>query len=345
MKKLIFNITQSNVKGGMENIFVEYAKILNNDFEVICLTSTNFPENHILDKERITKINLNIKGHFDILASIKIFFLIKKYRPNLIIAHNGRSFATINILKKFFGLKIKTLAISHGGNPKRLINFNYIITVAKHIENKINESGFKGTIKTIYNGIHIKQKISKIQKNSDNFVFGAMSRLSKEKNIDLTIKAFAKFVNEVNKDSKLIIAGEGVEKEELINLAKELKIEEKIEFIGWVKNLENFFINIDLFIHSSFNEAFGIVIIESFKYNCPVLVSDSCGPKEIVEDRQTGFLFDPNESNSLYFKMKEIYLKRKELNIIKDNAFKILNEKFSYEIMANSLIKFVNSII
>ncbi len=345
MKSLIFNITQSNVKGGMEKVFVDYAQILNNsNFKIICLTSKSFPDNKTLDKEKIQRINFNIKGHFDVLATIKLFILIKKYKPSLIIAHNGRAFGVLNLLRKIFKIRTKILAVSHGGKVKRLLNFNYAIGVANHVTNNIKKHNFKGETQTIYNGIKIV-KSKKIQKNNKIFTFGVMSRLSIEKNIQITIKSFANFVQKVNKNSNLIIAGEGEEKEKLLKLTKNLKITDKVKFIGWIDNQEKFFNQIDIFIQSSTKESFGISIIEAFNYFCPVIASNIQGPKEIIANNKTGFLFDPNSEKSLFLKMKNSYQKQDSLKEISKNAHKTLIEKFSYDTMAKSLTKFINSIL
>lgn len=343
MQPVIFNILQSNTKGGMENIFIDYAKILNSaNFKIICLTSTDFPENQILDLEKIQRINLNIKGHFDLLAAFKLFFLVKKYQPNLIIAHNGRSFATLNILKKLLALKTKILAVSHGGNVKRLLGFDYAIGVASHITQNIKDRNFKGEIKTIYNGLKITPVKTGLKQNKI-FTFGTLSRLSLEKNIALTLKAFAKFNQKINRNSKLIIGGEGPEKENLIKLTRDLDVADKVDFIGWISDKEKFFNQIDIFVQSAFKEPFGLTIIESFNYQCPVLAADSGGPKEIIKNNYSGFLFKTNSEKSLFLKMKQIYENKGDFPKIRKQALKELKNKFSYEIMAGSLIKFINS--
>ena len=342
MKQTIFNIVQSNAGGGMENIFIDYAKILNEaNFKVICLSSSKFPQNNILDKEKIPRIDLNIKGHFDILATIKLFILIKKYQPKLIIAHNGRVFATLNLVKKLFKIKTRILAVSHGGNVKRLLNFNYAIAVANHIALNIQNKGFKGIVETIYNGIKIID-FAKNKESNEVFTFGMMSRLSPEKNIEIALKSFAKFAKETNKNAQLLIAGEGREKENLLKLAKELKIENKVKFIGWTQDKAGFFNQIDIFIQSSLNEPFGLTILEGFNHFTPVIAATVCGPREIIKNNETGFLFEiKNSEEDLFLKMEFVFKNPKILKKISKKAHEDLVENFSYKKMSNSLIDFV----
>lgn len=329
----------------MEKVFVDYAKILkNSDFRVICLTSSDFPENKILDEAGIERITLNIKGHFDIFATIKLFSLIRKYSPNLLIAHNGRAFATINLLKKFFFIRTQILAVSHGGNPKRLLDFDYAIGVANHITNNLGKRGFKGMAKTIYNGIDVID-FTKKSRFGKTFTFGMMSRLAPEKNIEIAIKSFAKFVKKINKNSVLLIAGEGEEKESLLKLAKELRVDDRVQFIGWIKDKEKFFNDIDVFIQSSLNEPFGLTILESFNHKTLVIAAEVAGPKEIIKDGKNGFLFDPTNEETLFLKMQKACKEINHMKPITDSAFTDLQEKFSYEKLSESLVKFINLII
>ncbi len=352
MVQTIFNAIQSNeIGGGMENIFLEYSQIINNNHQqnninLICIVSKRFCHLKLLQEQNIKVEFLNISGHFDIFAAIKLHFLIKKYSPQLIIAHNGRTFACINLYKKIFNFKklktkeLKTLAVSHGGSIKRIINFDYIIAVAKHIEQKIINSKPKGITTTIYNGYKISPFIKNLQQRN-NFTFGILSRLAKEKNITEAIKMFKKFNNEIEKNSLLIIAGEGEEKSHLEQIVKELNLEEKVKFIGWIKNQAEFFNQIDVFLQPALSEPFGMTILEAFNYQTPVIACNSFGPKEIIKNDYSGYLFDPKDEESLFLTMKKSYLQKDQAQKIAKNANQELKEKFSQKAMEKELLEFI----
>ena len=348
MSKTIFNIIcSSTIGGGMEDIYLEYSKIINkkiskNNSKLVCIFPENFCHLGLIKNENISCESLNIKGHFDIFAALKLWKIYKKYSPNLIICHSGRVFATINLCKKFFNIKSKIIAVNHGGNPKRILNFDGIITVAKHIEKRIIDAGFSGKILTIYNGIKIKEDEPK-NKNII-FNFGLLSRLSSEKNFPLAIKNFAKFNRQIDNNSRLIIAGEGPEKENLLNLIKQEKIENNVEFIGWINDLEKFFDKVDVFIHPALYEPFGLVILQSMNHFTPVIAANNCGPAEIINHKIDGFLFDINDENSLFENMKFCYHNQDKLPKIAIIAKNTLKKRFSKEIMANNLVKFIENI-
>ncbi len=348
MAKTIFNLIQSDsIGGGMENIFLEYSQIINDhtdqeNVNLICIIPQKFCHLEALKKQKIKIEFLNIGGHFDVFAAIKLHFLIKKYSPNLIISHNGRSSATINLCQKIFGnCSYKTLAVCHGGSVKRVLGFNYAIAVAGHIETGLKNNFFKGSVKTIYNGHKIvdfcKSKIVR------PLTFGVLSRLSKEKGVDLAIRSFKKFNDKINSDSYLIIGGEGLELEDLQSLTKNLNLTKKVKFIGWVKNQAEFFNQIDIFLQPAAKEPFGITILESFNYKTLVIAANADGPKEIIEDNLSGYLFDPNQEDSLFRAMQKAYEEQPNQQII-INAYQSLEDKFSRQIMAEKLMQFIRVI-
>ncbi len=351
MVQAIFNIIQSDaVGGGMENIFLEYSQIINNhhqqkNIDLVCIVSQKFCHLKALEAQNIKVEFLNIKGHFDIFSALKLYFLIKKYSPKLIITHNGRSSACLNLCKKIFSLKqSKTLAINHGGNIKRILGFDYIVAVAKHIEEKIINSNPKGITTTIYNGYKISP-FSKNHHQQNNFVFGTLSRLSKEKNLAGAIKMFKKFNDQIEKNSLLIIAGEGEEKPKLEKMVEEYNLQEKVKFIGWIKDQAAFFNQIDVFLQPALSEPFGMTILEAFNYQTPIIACDAFGPKEIIKNDYSGYLFDPNYEESLFLTMKKSYLQKEQSKIMVENSNYELRDKFSFEIMEKQLMELIEAII
>jgi len=349
MKKIIFNIVQSNIKGGLENVYLDYSKILHEDFELVCITSEKFVHLDELKKLGIKTETLNIKGHFDILSAIKFFLLVKKYSPELVIAHNGRSFALINLYNKIFRKRnFKIAAISHGGNPKRLVNFDYIITVAEHLTDNIKKK-YKNIsqdrIFTIHNGIKVNSNYNPKNKiKNKNFTFGSLSRLSPEKNIITAIKAFKIFLKDVP-DARLNIAGDGPDLCNLTEIVKNENLTDNVSFIGHVNNIEKFFNEIDLFIHPAIKEAFGLVILEAFNYYTPVIGSNSGGLREIINNKKNGYLYDdPMSEQDLYKMMHDYYFNKiKDREVVVKNAKKDLENKFSIEITKNKLKTVIKS--
>jgi glycosyltransferase involved in cell wall biosynthesis len=123
-----------------------------------------------------------------------------------------------------------------------------------------------------------------------------IGRLVHVKGLDLLIEAFGKTENY---NWKLVIVGEGREKEKLIHLAMNKGLSDKVIFPGYLDgealyawySLANFFI-----LPSRF-EPFGAVVNEALVFGCPVVASKYIGATDFIEEHKNGLLFDPLNSD------------------------------------------------
>ena len=167
-----------------------------------------------------------------------------------------------------------------------------------------------------------KIKIDEVYLHKKKY-FISIGRLTKQKNFDLLIKAFSKFLKE-NKDYNLVIIGEGEEKGKLLKLTKNLKISSNIYFLGYKKNVFKYLFNSQAFILSSKWEDPGFVLIEAAACKTPIISSDCPnGPKEFLNYGKGGLLFKNNNENDLLNKLNHfvsLSVNKKKLIIL--NAFK-----------------------
>ena len=86
----------------------------------------------------------------------------------------------------------------------------------------------------------------------------------------------------------------------LLALVKKLRLEERVDFPGFMENPYAFLAKADLFVLSSRNEALPTVLIEAMACGCPV-VSTDCpyGPREILEDGRLGPLVSVGDADAL----------------------------------------------
>ncbi|MFW5983231.1 MAG: glycosyltransferase, partial [bacterium] len=101
-----------------------------------------------------------------------------------------------------------------------------------------------------------------IFKNLSSPIIISIGRLFPQKNFSHLIKSFKK-VNDKIPTANLVILGEGPLKNNLVNLSKELKIETKVHFLGFIDNPYNYLKQADVFVLSSSFEGFGNVIVEA----------------------------------------------------------------------------------
>jgi len=159
-----------------------------------------------------------------------------------------------------------------------------------------------------------------------------------QKNHQLLFNAIASIKNP---NICLMLVGDGEDREKLKNLAKELKIETKIVFVGFQLDLSPFYKTSDLFVLSSNYEGFGNVIVEALCYGIPV-VSTDCpyGPSEILDDGIYGTLVPVGDKEALANAIKE---KLKSPQKDNHNLIKRASEFFP-EILANKYLRLLNEI-
>lgn len=125
-------------------------------------------------------------------------------------------------------------------------------------------------------------------------VVGAVSRLSREKNVALLLRAFARVVEDVP-DATLRIFGDGPEREELESLAASLGIAEKTSFLGYVPDAAARCGEFDVLAVPSIRESFGLAALEAMGCGVPVVASKVGGLPELVLDGETGLLVPPED--------------------------------------------------
>jgi glycosyltransferase involved in cell wall biosynthesis len=110
----------------------------------------------------------------------------------------------------------------------------------------------------------------------------------KRKNLLFLIKAFNLLIQSGHSDYKLVLVGKGTGRSEsddtpnILNIISDLELSKNIILTGYVSDYELAYIykNADMYVFPSYNEGFGIPILEAFQFGLPVLVADNtCLPE------------------------------------------------------------------
>jgi glycosyltransferase involved in cell wall biosynthesis len=113
--------------------------------------------------------------------------------------------------------------------------------------------------------------------------------------------AAMKNVLSVEKDVGLTVVGEGEYKVRLEEIAAQLRIKERVKFVGWLSQYQLFELirSCFVFVLPSLSEGLGRVLIEAMVSGKPVVGSNTGGIPEIIRDGETGFLVEPDDSQDL----------------------------------------------
>ena len=121
-------------------------------------------------------------------------------------------------------------------------------------------------------------------------VIGSVGRLAPEKNFDLLISALAR-LNADGRNAYLVIAGEGPERNRLKQLASKFNIAGKIRFVGLLGDVRPAISMMDVFVLPSMVETFSNAALEAMAMARPVVLSDTGGAAEMVDDQMSGMVF------------------------------------------------------
>lgn len=101
--------------------------------------------------------------------------------------------------------------------------------------------------------------------------------------------------------ARLLIVGDGEERQTLEELAEGLNLRGQVSFAGRVPNevVPQYMAASDVFVLPSLSESFGIVNLEAMASGLPIVASNLRGMKEIVEDGQSGFLVEPRNPEAI----------------------------------------------
>jgi N-acetylgalactosamine-N,N'-diacetylbacillosaminyl-diphospho-undecaprenol 4-alpha-N-acetylgalactosaminyltransferase len=197
-------------------------------------------------------------------------------------------------------------------------NVRKIITVSKGIEKKLNNNYNLKKTKTIYNPIDLKLLA---QKAVDFDYILAVGRLCRQKGFDILINAFAK--SNLKNKIKLIILGEGKERNNLEKLINGLDLKSQVLLYGKVDNPFIYMKHATFFVLSSRFEGFGNVIIEALACETPVIATNcESGPSEIIENSKNGLLVPSEDVELLKDAMERLYHDGELYMKLKSNARK-----------------------
>ncbi len=128
-------------------------------------------------------------------------------------------------------------------------------------------------------------------------VIGAISRLSREKNVALLLEAFALIIKELP-EATLEIFGDGPERSSLEALAAKLGITKATTFRGYVERAIDG-ARFSICIVPSERESFGMTALEVMSCGIPVVATRVGGLPEVIVDGETGMLVPPNDASAM----------------------------------------------
>ncbi len=155
-----------------------------------------------------------------------------------------------------------------------------------------------------------------------------VGQLIRGKGADLLLKTLSL----LTVDFQAIIAGDGFDRPWLEEMATKLSLQEKVQFVGWVRETEKLYLESDLLIlPSRWQEPFGLVGLEAAAHGLPVVAFDLGGCREYLQSGINGLLLPPGEVTEMARQISDLLKKPEKLQDYGREGWKIAREKFSPE--------------
>lgn len=132
----------------------------------------------------------------------------------------------------------------------------------------------------------------------DAFLLLSVGELNTNKNHQVVIRAMADLEN---KNVHYIIAGQGAERDNLLKLASELSLSDRVHLLGQRQDVAELYKTADLYVHPSFREGLPVALMEAMSAGLPCIASKIRGAVDLIDDND-GYLFNPSN----YYSLKSI---------------------------------------
>ena len=209
-------------------------------------------------------------------------------------------------------------------NTVALRVFDYHIGVSDAMVQLLISRGFDPQkLFSIYNGVEFPPQKPKLSRSEylkslgvcfddETLIFGIAARLNPVKDIATLIRGFAAAAK-VCPNIRLIIAGDGEERQMLEALSRELCPEGSVIFAGWVKDTDSFYNAIDVNMLTSVSEGSPYALVEGARMRCATIATSVGGIPYMMESGVTGLLFTPKDTDTLSGYM---------IRLVRDPAFR-----------------------
>lgn len=282
---------------------------------IICLIINNVSIVHIHFSERGSFIRKNI-----------IMNISKLFKKKVIIHMHGAEFKEYynsciprkkDKIKHFLLSADKVIVLGENWNE-------FVKTIDKNINTDI-----------IPNFVECVDESAVYNTNDVNILFLAV--LIKRKGIYELVEAVNQLIKEKNETScniNVIVAGSGIEEQKLKKLVRDLKIDDKFEFKGWVNKEQKIDIlkKSQIFVLPSYNEGLPVSILEAMSYGLPIISTNVGSIEDAVKDNYNGIIVNPGNVSELKNAIHKLMKDKNLWNIFSQNSKYLVEQNYNQNI-------------
>ena len=342
--------------GGLEKCVIHLVNNIKEagiETEIICLKDKGSLAVEA-EREGVKVTALNKPEGFKLGYVFKLADLIKKSNADIVHSHNFGPLIYASLAAKLAGKPC--MHTRHGRKEEWVFSFIWnindaIVSVSNDTKNHLlsNNRIDQQRMRVIYNGIDTDQysgRMTDEQKTAlreelgisqNSFVITNVGRLSKEKDQFTLIKAFS-YLRKKEMDADLLLVGDGPVKDELVSLAKELKVEDRVRFVGFRDDIAELLAVSQIFVLSSFREGVPLSLLEAMASGVPVVATKVGGNPEVVKDGESGILVPCGFPERIEAAIMRMYVNADQRSTMANNARDTARKFFSLKTMVDQYI-------
>ena len=343
----VMQICGAQHSGGAEAHFLRFCVEMNayKNIDVIALVRKGSWLEEQLKKTTVKTYSLGFRSSFDFLTAYQIKKISIHEKVAVIQCWMNRAASLTP--KTSHGFKIGRLGGYYA--LKNYKTMDWLVGATEDICYHIKENGWNGDrLSCIPNFVNLpnpKQSedaltLKKELGLSEKTILFTPSRLHSVKGLDTAIEA----LKQLPENFVYLIVGNGPEEANLKALAEKLEVQDRIIFAGWKNNITPYCYISDMFIVPSRHEPFGSVLLEAWSHQLPLITSDSQGAMAITEHEKTSLIFPKNDSKSLADAVIKLNANKTIKNILVENGYTTLLEKYTSPSVLGSYIRLYNTV-
>jgi glycosyltransferase involved in cell wall biosynthesis len=293
-------------------------------------------------------VELPMRSSLNVASALKLARFVRRHEIDIVHAHVARDYPLAALAAR----RARLVLTRHVLFPLNRIHKLTLRRTARVIA--VSQAVAEGLraqrifepqkIALIHNGIDVerfatgRESIPSREPRADHKLrVGMIGHLAPIKGQEDFIRAAA-IVCEGRDDVEFIVAGEdksrgGENRHHLEKLIDELGLNQRVSLVGWIDDVANLLLTLDLFVSPSQSEPFGLSIVEAMAAGVPVVATMSEGAREIIDEDKTGRLVSIGDAAALAQVIDELLSDQKQRDRLAENAGLAVRERFSLERM------------
>lgn len=363
----ILQISSATNFGGGERHFVDLCKGLSvngHDVFAALRVENDWREKLSFLPER-NFIKLRLKNSFDIFSARKLAEFIRSNNIEIVHAHLARDYPAASLAVRF-APAAKLVLTRHVLFPVNFLqkfvlsNVSKVIAVSGAVEINLQKTFPAEKIAVIYNGINTEKWAKTNQKKIresfrlahdipfDSLLIGIVGELKPLKGQEDFVLA-AQITAEKFPDAHFVVVGKDNSRsrdfrQKLKRLVKVFGLEARFLWLDWVEETIELLGALDVFVSASHSESFGLAIVEAMASSRSVVVTETAGALEIIEDNKTGKLVSIGNPVELAEAVGALLADENLRRELGENARKAALSKFGIERMVDETEKIYREI-